>query len=292
MAGDKDIVATVCIIMLVCSVLLRRRRVHQRKRRYWVRPSWRYRNVEGQARALLPRLRARDEGFFRDFLRMPPSTFDTLLEHVRPVIERQDTPFRSAISAHDRLAMTVRFLANGDTFRRLSFNFLLGRSTAGMIVKDTCIALWEKLQPIYMRFPDTQQAWKKIAAEMESFWNFPNCIGCIDGKHITIECPANSGSRNLNYKGSFSSVLMATCDANYRFTYVDIGHFGGESDGGIFLRTPLMGILEERRYGIPPPETVGSAGLIPYLMVGDEAFPLKPYLMRPYPRRGKLAFML
>ncbi|XP_070385612.1 uncharacterized protein [Dermacentor albipictus] len=287
--ADNDVLTTMSVLVIVCSLLLRRRRAQKaRRRRFWVHPCWRYRDVEGQANALLPRLRARDEGFFRDVFRMPPSSFDTLFHLVRPVIERQDTPFRRSISTHDRLAMTVRFLANGDTMRSLSFNFLTGRSTAGMIVRETCAALWEILQPIYVRFPQTAEEWKKIATDMLVEWNFPNCIGCIDGKHESIECPANSGSRNLNYKKSFSTVLMAICDAHYRFVYVDVGHYGGESDGGVFLRTKLMRILGERRFGIPPAATVGSAGLIPYLMqprrvVGDEAFPLKPYLVRPYP---------
>ncbi|KAK8766225.1 hypothetical protein V5799_006995 [Amblyomma americanum] len=100
--------------------------------------------------------------------------------------------------------------------RSLSFNFLTGRSTAEMIVRETCAALWEILQPIYVRFPQTAQEWKKIATDMLVEWNFPNCIGCIDGKHVSIECPANSGSRNFNYKKSFSTDLMATCDAHYR----------------------------------------------------------------------------
>ncbi|XP_077511892.1 uncharacterized protein LOC144122188 [Amblyomma americanum] len=110
MAGaDDDVLTTMSVLVIVCSLLLRRRRAQKaRRRRFWVHPCWRYRDVEGQANALLPRLRARDEGFFRDFLRMPPSSFDTLLHLVRPVIERQDTPFRRSISAHDRLAMTVR----------------------------------------------------------------------------------------------------------------------------------------------------------------------------------------
>ncbi|KAG0431463.1 hypothetical protein HPB47_021782, partial [Ixodes persulcatus] len=101
------------------------RTITARRRRFWVRPSWRFRNTEGQASALLPRLRARDEGYFRDFLRMPPSTFDTLLGLVGPKIERKVTPFREPISPHDRLAITLRFLANGDTFRSLSYNFLI-----------------------------------------------------------------------------------------------------------------------------------------------------------------------
>ncbi|CAN8004230.1 unnamed protein product [Ixodes pacificus] len=288
MAGvEDDLLISINVILLACSLILRRRRaLKARRRRFWVRPSWRFRNTEGQARALLPRLRARDEGYFRDFLRMPPSTFDTLLGLVGPKIERKVTPFREPISPHDRLAITLRFLANGDTFRSLSYNFLIGRSTAAVIIRQTTAAIWESLQPLYLRFPQCAREWKKIAADMELHWNFPNCIGSIDGKHINIECPDNTGLRNLNYKKTFSVVLLASCDAHYRFTYVDLCHYGGESDGGIFLRSPLRTVLTESQCGIPPPSSVGSAGAVPYLMVGDEAFPLKTFLMRPYPRRG------
>ncbi|KAM7311119.1 uncharacterized protein ISCGN_008026 [Ixodes scapularis] len=164
MAGvDDDLVISINVIFLACSLILRRRRARKARRsRFWVRPSWRFRNTEGQASALLPRLRARDEGYFRDFLRMPPSTFDTLLGLVGPKIERKVTPFREPISPHDRLAITLRFLANGDTFRSLSYNFLIGRSTAVVIIRQTTAAIWESLQPLYLLFPQCAREWKKV----------------------------------------------------------------------------------------------------------------------------------
>ncbi|KAL3242249.1 hypothetical protein MRX96_021295 [Rhipicephalus microplus] len=236
------------------------------------------------AHTLLPRLRARDEVYFRDFLRMPPRTFGPLLSLVGPLIERIVTPFRLPISAHERLAMTLRFLADGDTFRSLSFNFLTGRSTAGEIGRETTAVLWHVLQPLYMKCPQTTGEWKRIAADTEEFWNFPNCLGSIDGKHVIIECPRNTDSRNLNYMKTFSVVFLAVCDAHYRFTYVDMGHYGGEGDSGIFLRSRLLDCFNRRLFGVPLPN-VGSIGLIPYVLVGDEAFPLKTFMMRPYPQR-------
>ena len=108
----------------------------------------------------------------------------------------------------------------------------------------------------------------------------------MDGKHITIRCPVGSGSKYYNYKGFYSVVLLAVVDANYNFTYVDIGTNGRVSDGGIFARSVLFEKLEKKELSIPPPMTLpGRQEPMPFVLVGDEAFPLKSYLLKPYPAR-------
>ncbi|KAK8785355.1 hypothetical protein V5799_008280 [Amblyomma americanum] len=85
---------------------------------------------------------------------------------------------------------------------------------------------------------------------------------------------------------------MGTCHSSetVRFTYVDLYHYDGEGDSGIFWRSDLLKTLSEGLCGIPSPTTVGSAGVIAYVIVGDEAFPLKTSLMHPYARRGSVKY--
>ena len=109
----------------------------------------------------------------------------------------------------------------------------------------------------------------------------------MDGKHIALRAPANSGSEFYNYKLFFSIILLAVIDANYRFIMYDVGANGRNSDAGVFGRSKIAEILETNTRNIPAPRPLPERDTpVPYVLVGDEAFPLKPFLMKPYPARG------
>ena len=59
----------------------------------------------------------------------------------------------------------------------LSFSFHIGRSTMGVILRETCKAIWKVLQSEYMKAPSTKAEWEGIARQFEQIWNFPHCIG-------------------------------------------------------------------------------------------------------------------
>ncbi|XP_055526020.1 uncharacterized protein LOC129718865 isoform X2 [Wyeomyia smithii] len=162
----------------------------------------------------------------------------------------------------------------------------MGRSTVAQIVLETCNALWEILQPIYMPAP-TEQMYRAVAEEYWLKWNFPNCIGAIDGKHIRIKCPKGTGSLCYNYKGFHSIVLQAVADANAKFLVIEVGGYGKQSDGGTFSSSDLYKLLENGQLNIPPdtplPDEEFSLDM-PHVFVGDEAYPLIRNLLRPYPR--------
>lgn len=70
-----------------------------------------------------------------------------------------------------------------------------------------------------------EDKWNSIANDYNTIWNFPNCVGALDGKHINIQAPPNSGSLYFNYK-TFLVILMALVYAKYNCIAVDIGAYG------------------------------------------------------------------
>lgn len=183
--------------------------------------------------------------------------------------------------------LVSRYLATGDTFTSLSLQFYRGVSTISAIVEDTAKKLWSVLQPLYMSTPH-EQRWSEISKRFYELSNVPNCLGCIDGKHIRIKCPKKSGSAFYNYHDFFSIVLMACTDADGLFTWISVGEFGRNSDGRVIKESGFYDCIEQNQLNIPTPQPLPNdldGCPFPFYFIGDQAFPLKSYLMRPYPRK-------
>ena len=141
-----------------------------------------------------------------------------------------------------------------------------------------------------VQIPMTESEWLKISDDFFKKWQFPHCIGAMDGKHIAIQAPPNSGSLYYNYKHFFSVVLLAVVDANYRFIYVDVGNYGRNADGGVFSNSSLAEALAANYVNIPSADnSIDGIKNLPYTLVADDAFPLKQYIMKPYALRGLTA---
>ncbi|XP_034077588.1 protein ANTAGONIST OF LIKE HETEROCHROMATIN PROTEIN 1-like [Gymnodraco acuticeps] len=218
---------------------------------------------------------------------MTKDAFDELLGKVGPLIAKADTRMRLSIGPAERLAICLRYLATGDSYRTIAFSYRVGHATVAVIVKEVAGAIWTALVEETMPVPQTED-WRAIAAGFQERWNFPNCVGAIDGKHVVIQAPANSGSLYFNYKSSPSLVLLAVVDAEYLFRVVDVGGFGRSSDGGSLRNSAFGESLRDGSLQLPPDTVIPGAerlGLLPHVFVGDEAFPLLDNLLRPFPGR-------
>ena len=136
------------------------------------------------------------------------------------------------------------------------------------------------------QLPETEAEWKTVAKGFYTKWQFPNCVGAIYGKHVNNRPPANSRSIFVNYKHSFSNVMMALVDAEYNLFYYDVGCNGQISDGGVFAGCSLQQSIVNKTVNIPRLAPLpGSDAQCSFVMVADDAFPLRVDIMKQYPHR-------
>lgn len=136
-----------------------------------------------------------------------------------------------------------------------------------------------------LQFPKTEEDWIQIAAEFERKWQFPHCLGAIDGKHIRITPPKGSGSYFFNYKKTNSVVLLAIANANCEFVYCDVGTNGRVSDGGVINNTKFYKKLMNNDLRVPLPRRISNSNrVLGYVFIGDEAFAMRTDLIKPYRR--------
>lgn len=89
----------------------------------------------------LSELLVENSGEFENFMRMSYIDFEYLLNQVSYIISKKDTQMREAIPARVRLAITLRYLASGDSYRSLHFLFKISSELISKIVPEVCSAL-------------------------------------------------------------------------------------------------------------------------------------------------------
>ena len=276
----------------------RRRRRRRREReeeeggeqvkRQWVRPFLHpeRRMKQGLYENLIKELEQYDRKSYVEFMRMTPEMFEMILQRISARITKKNTNCRPALEPGLKLAATLYYLSTAHTYKAVQWDFRCAKNTASLFVPAVCQAICDEFAD-EIRTPNNPPAWLNVANDFETKWNFPHCIGAIDGKHVAIQKPNKSGSFYYNYKKFFSIVLLAVVDANYKFLYVDVGSNGSGSDAGIFNDTQLMQMLQNDAIGLPEPSPLVPNGPpIPYFLVGDDAFALKHWMQKPVPLRG------
>ncbi|XP_046565389.1 protein ANTAGONIST OF LIKE HETEROCHROMATIN PROTEIN 1-like [Haliotis rubra] len=142
-------------------------------------------------------------------------------------------------------------------YRTVANLFGVGKATVCICVHQVCEAIMKLLLTEYVRFPKGD-ALKDVIRGYEERWGFPNCVGSIDGSHIPIIAPNFSHGDYLNRKGFYSLILQGT-----------------------FISLVMMVLLPNWS------KNIGNTQM-PLVLLGDAAYPLKSWLLKPYTGRANL----
>lgn len=257
-------------------------------RKLWQRQWLAARDSQSAYHNIVQELRLQDPENYRRYLRMNVDTFDYVLEKLRPFITKQTTVMRKPISAEEQLAITLRYLATGESFSSLMFQYRVSELAIRQLIPRVCFGILDTLMDEWMSFPKCAADWERIAKGYEDKWNVPNCIGSLDGKHVALKKPPNSVSNYINYKSFHSIIMMALVDADYRFIDVSIGAQGRLGDGAVFKDGSLYRKLVQNRLNLPPDKSLPgdeNSNKLPYIFLADDAFPLKRNIMKPYAKK-------
>jgi hypothetical protein len=132
------------------------------------------------------------------------------------------------------------------------YYYRIGISTISDIIQEMCKAIWICLEDECMDQP-SKKRWMEISEGFLKNSDFPNCLGATDGKHVRVVKPKHSGCLYYNYKHYCSIQLLAICDANYCFTYVDIGDCGKNNYVSVYNNLRFNKKLQAGTLNIPEP---------------------------------------
>ena len=211
---------------------------------------------------------------------MSRPTFEYLCEQLSPILHRMNTT--QSLSVKKRVAITLWCLATPGEYRTISHLFETARSTVCEIVHETCHAIVDKLMSRYITFPRGIHL-DRIVDTFSRKWGLPQCVGAIDGCHIPIAAPVANHNDYYNRKGWYSMILQGIVDANYCFLDVCIRWPGSVHDARVFAHSNVYRKITEEQ--LLPQKYIQVQGVdIPVFLIGDSAYLIKTWLMKPFPQ--------
>ncbi|XP_055041197.1 uncharacterized protein [Misgurnus anguillicaudatus] len=220
------------------------------------------------------------EEWYKHF-RMHRQTFDQLCDTLRPWLTRQNTTYRRAVPVEARVAICIWRLATNQDYRSIGQLFGVGLSTCCLITQEVVTAINVVMKPQYIKHP-TAAEFRQIIQGYRDKWRFPQVVGAIDGSHIKITAPHENSADYYNRKGDYSIILQGVVDHNMKFWDINVGRPGKVHDARVFALSSLFQRGSEGT--LLPSWTERFEGVdVPLLLLGDSAYPLLTWLMKPYP---------
>ena len=177
----------------------------------------------------------------RDWLlhyRMDKATFFEVLESIRHLIGLEDTNWRAAVTAEQRLSCCLLYMATPITQQQVASLEGISQTTVQRCVHECCRAIVSQLGPQLIKFPSTVAELQLAAQGFLQKKGIPQLVTAVDGTLVQIRRPPNVGDAYESRKKFPALNVMAACDADGLVIEVAAGHSGRCHD---------MRVLQESR---------------------------------------------
>uniref|UniRef100_A0A3B4BQI8 DDE Tnp4 domain-containing protein n=1 Tax=Pygocentrus nattereri TaxID=42514 RepID=A0A3B4BQI8_PYGNA len=196
---------------------------------------------------------------------MRQDTFTYLCNHPRPQLERQRTCYRAPLTVEQRVAVTLRRLSTNIEYQSILHLFGIGISTAHTVIQEVVSAIVRILKPLLIKVPKGNHL-RNIVNGFRDKWGFPQC----------------AGADYYNRKGYYSILLPGVADHKLMFWDISVGCPGKVHDSRVFGNSSIFQKGQSSKHF--PPWSEGFQGVsVPVSIVADTAYPLLPWLQKPYP---------
>ncbi|PFX22530.1 putative nuclease HARBI1 [Stylophora pistillata] len=264
-------------LMETLTQLLNRRRRRRRFHPYWTFP----RPVESWFEIHMHQ-RNFPEAFFRRHLRMGRDSFDNLLTLLRGYVQRENTRFRDCIPPEKVLAIGLYRIAHGGSHDNTALAMNVGKTTVHEAFRDVVNALYD-IRNDFIKLPVTVDETAASIGTFEHLSMLPNIAGAIDGSHIKIRAPRESAVDYFSRYQQHDVVVQAVVNGRKLFIDVAAGFPGSLHDARVLRNSSIYQKAENGDIlTAGPMYLIGADEIQPYL-VGDSAYPLSPWLQKPYP---------
>ena len=223
------------------------------------------------------------EQHWRSDFRMSQDTLRDIVRVVQPALKKRDTQFRRAIPIEKRVAIALWRLSTGNSFRTVAKTFAVGKSTAVQITREFCSEML-RLAPRYIHFPRSRKETAEAIKQFKVFCQcrIPQVLGALDGTHIPIVAPNVDGKVDyFSRKQRYTISTQGLVGANLVFLDVATGFPGSCHDARNLRNTSLHSQAENGEILTKPEDVIENSRVRP-LVLGDGAYPLLPWLIKPY----------
>nr|XP_054602405.1 uncharacterized protein LOC129164868 [Nothobranchius furzeri] len=186
------------------------------------------------------------------------------------------------------------FLATGNPakiykiseYRIIGLLFGVSTTSVCRCVQDFCKAVCKILLAEVIAFP-TLKKLQEMADYFETRWGVPQCVGAIDGSHIPIIAPQGFHTDYFNRKGWHSIILQGIVDGRGMFWNVNSGQPGSLHDIRVVRLSTFWDLVAHGQ--LHPTSTKNIEGVnVGFYVLGDSAYPLQNWLLKPFSDNGRL----